>query len=40
MYASLNIIDFKDKSEYLIEFHNLDKNKDGTLDFDEMVEGI
>ena len=40
MYASLNMSNFNEKSEYLLEFMNLDKNRDGVLNLEEMVEGI
>jgi Ca2+-binding EF-hand superfamily protein len=40
IYASLNILTVEEKSEYLVEFYNLDKNKDGKIDFDELVEGM
>jgi flagellar motor switch protein FliG len=33
MYATLNILSAEEKSEYLVEFYNLDKNKDGKIDF-------
>lgn len=31
MYASLNMTSAMDKAEYLTEFYNLDKNKDGEI---------
>ena len=37
MYASLNILSVEEKTENLIEFYNLDKNKDGKIDFNELV---
>lgn len=40
MYASLNILSVEEKSENLIEFYNLDKNKDGKIDFGELVESL
>jgi Ca2+-binding EF-hand superfamily protein len=40
IYATLNILSVEEKSVYLREFYNLDKNKDGKIDFDELVEGM
>ena len=40
MYASFSILSIQQKSQNLIEFYNLDKNKDGKIDFDELVESI
>ena len=40
MYSSVSFSDFKDKSEYQMEFYNLDKNNDGQLNFEELVEAF
>lgn len=40
MYASISILSVSEKAENLVEFYNLDKNKDGKIDFEELVEGI
>lgn len=40
IYASLNILSLNEKNENLLEFYSLDKNKDGKLDFDELVEAL
>jgi Ca2+-binding EF-hand superfamily protein len=40
IYASLNILSVHEKSEHLMEFYNLDKNRDGKIDYDELVEGM
>jgi Ca2+-binding EF-hand superfamily protein len=40
LYASLNILSVEEKSEHLLEFYNLDKNRDGRIDFAELVEGL
>lgn len=39
-YASINLLTLEEKNEHLIEFYNLDKNKDGKIDFGELVESI
>ena len=40
MYASLNMLSSTEKCEYMTEFCNLDKNKDGKLDKSEIREGL
>ena len=40
MYASQSILSVTQKAENLVQFYNLDKNKDGKIDFDELVEGM
>jgi len=40
MYASVNILSMPEKSEYLLEFYTLDTNKDGKIDFNELVQGL
>lgn len=40
LYASLSILSVEEKSEHLLEFYNLDKNRDGSIDFAELVEGL
>lgn len=29
-----------DRAEYVIEFHNLDKNRDGQIQLEELIEGL
>lgn len=40
LYGSINILSVAEKVENLVEFYNLDKNKDGKIDFEELVEGL
>ena len=40
MYSSLNMTSSVDRAEYIIEFHNLDKNRDGEIQLEELIEGL
>lgn len=40
LYATLNFMSVHEKTAHLSEFYNLDKNKDGKIDFDELIEGL
>ena len=40
MYFSFNLTSTIEKSEYINEFYNLDKNKDGEIQYEELVEGL
>ena len=37
IYSSLNFMSVEEKSEYLMEFYNLDRNKDGKIDFQDGI---
>ena len=40
MYFSLNMTSTIEKVEYINEFYNLDSNKDGEIQYEELVEGL
>ena len=40
MYLTRQISTINDQSEFMLEFSNLDTNKDGILQYDELIEGL
>ena len=34
LYATINLLTAEEKAEHLVEFYNMDKNKDGHIDFE------
>ena len=40
MYITRQISTVNDQSEFMMEFANLDTNKDGTLQYEEVMDGL